>query len=142
MFRACTIVSIKEKGDIGQVYVVTGNSNFSISTQHRYLLIIPMSYPTFFNETSSVQFDMRCFNPYKQYPTNELIDAYNKDLQEHGFVSTRIAFKLLLNEAFVHSKLGLSSVFDVDDSGFITPKKKAEIMLNENGNRLMFSNHE
>ena len=142
MFRACKIFSIKNKGDLGQIYVVTGNSNFSIATQQKHLLIIPMSYPSVFNQTSSVQFDMHCFNPYKQYTTNELIDAYNKDLKKHGFVSSRIAFKALLNEAFAHSKLELSSVFDVDDSGFITPRKKAEIMVNKNGNGLIFSNHE
>ena len=142
MFSACKIFSIKNKGDLGQVYVVTGNSNFSIATQQKYLLVVPSSYPRLFNEISSLQFDVHCFNPYKQCTTNELIDAYNKDLHKHGFVSTRIAFKLLLNEAFVFSKLDLSSVFDVDDSGFITPRKKTEIMLNENGNGLIFSNHE
>ena len=142
MFRACTIFCIREKGSVGQIYVAAGNSNFSISTQQKHLLIIPMSYPSVFNQTSSVQFDMHCFNPYKQYTTNELIDAYNKDLKKHGFVSSRIAFKALLNEAFAHSKLELSSVFDVDDSGFITPRKKAEIMVNKNGNGLIFSNHE
>ena len=142
MFRACKIVSITEKGLLGQIYVVTGGSNFSILTQQCYLLIIPKSFPKFFDEKSSLQFDMKSFNPYKQYKANELIDAYNKDLHKHGFVSTRIAFKLLLNEAFVFSKLDLSSVFDVDDSGFITPRKTTEIMLNENGNGLIFSNHE
>jgi hypothetical protein len=139
MFRACTIVSITKKGLLGQIYVVTGNSNFSISTQQSYLLITPKSFPNFFNENSSLQFDMNCFNPYKRETANELVAAYNRDLHTPGFVSSRLAYRLLLNEALEHSHLDLSAVFILDEFGIVDPIKRAEIKLNENGNGLIFS---
>ena len=116
MFRACTIVSIdqaprvsNEKGFVSRIYVVAGNSNFSISVQQRCFLIIPKSFPKFFDEKSSLQFDMRCFNPYKRYTANELVAAYNRDRDNQGFVSIGMAYKLLLNEAFLHTNLSLLS---------------------------------
>jgi hypothetical protein len=142
MFRACTIVSITEKGLLGQFYVVSGDSNFSISTQQSYLLIIPKSFPKFFDEKSRLQFDMNCFNPYKRDTVNELVAAYNRDLHTRGFVSSRLAYKLLLNEAIEQSKLDLSRVFILDEFGIVERIKRAEIKLNENGAGLIFSEDE
>ena len=108
MFRAFNIISFTEKGLLVQIYVVAGNSNFSISVQQSCFLNMPKSFPKFFDEKPSLQFDMNCFNPYKRETVNELVAAYNRDLHTRGFVSIRLANKLLLNEAIVQSKLDLS----------------------------------